>query len=135
MLAENSTIEVMQETVLDNVEFLLKKLVESPKNNNLPAAGDVQSPNHYISSITTLISSLAMHDDPLPQFVPQTTQTLSCPSDGCTFEASTEENQKESLLMDIQEGENTIDDDAEKENHNKYFPVFYKSSANGILRE
>jgi hypothetical protein len=35
--------------------------------------------------------------------------------------------------MDIQEGENTIDD-AEKENHNKYFPVFYKNSANGTLR-
>ena len=135
MFAENSTVEVMQETVRDNVEFLLKKLEESPKKDNLPSAGDVQSPDHYISSVTTTISSLAIHDDPLPQFVPQTSQTLSCPSDGCTFEASTEENQKESLFMDIQEGENTIGDNAEKENHNKYFPVFYKSSANGTLRE
>ena len=135
IFAENSTVEVMQETVPDNVEFLLKKLEESPKKDNLPASGDVQSPNHYISSITTLTSSLAIHDDQLPQFVPQTSQTLSCPSDGCALEASTEENQKESLFMNIQEGENTIEDDAEKENHNKYFPVFYKSSANETLRE
>jgi hypothetical protein len=74
MSAENSTVEVMQETVCDNVEFLLKKLEESPKKDNLPSSGDVQSPDHYISSITTLISSLAIHD-PLPQFVPQTSQT------------------------------------------------------------
>jgi hypothetical protein len=101
IFAENSIVEVMQ---------------ESPKKDNLPAAGDVQSPNHYISSFTTLTSSLAIHDDPLPQFVPQTSQTLSCPSDACAFEASTEDNQKESLLMDIEERENTIEDDAEKEN-------------------
>lgn len=133
--AENSTAEVMQETVRDNVEFLLKKLEESPKKDNLPAAGDVQSPNHYISSITTSASSLSIHDDPVPQFVPQTSQTLSCPSDGSAFEASTKENQKESSFLDLQEGENTIEDDAAKENCNKYFPVFYKSSANETLTE
>ena len=71
MFAENSTVEVMQETVRDNVEFLLKKLEESPKKDNLPSAGDVQSPDHYISSVTTTISSLAIHDDPLSQFVPK----------------------------------------------------------------
>ena len=136
IFAENSTAEVMQETVRDNVEFLLKKLEESPKKDNLPAAGDVQSPNHYISSITTSASSLSIHDDPLPQFVPQTSQTLSCPSDGSAFEASTEENQKEPSFFDLQEGENTIeDDDAAKENRNKYYPVFYKSSANATLTE
>ena len=132
IFAENSIVEVMQETVCDNVEFLLKKIEGSPKKDNLPAAGGVQSPKHHNSSITTLISSLAIHDDPLPQFVPQTSQTLSCPSDGCTFEASTEENQKESLFI---EGESTIEDDAEKENHNKCFPVFYKSSAVETLKE
>jgi hypothetical protein len=78
---------------------------------------------------------LSIHDDPLPQFVPQTSQTLSCPSDGIAFEAGTEENQKESLFLNLQEGENTIEDDAAKENRNKYFPVFYKSSANETLRE
>jgi hypothetical protein len=133
IFAENSIVEVMQETVRDNVDFLLKKLEESHKKDNLPAAEDVQSPSHYISSLTTLTSSLAIHDDPLPQFVPQTSHTLSCPSDGCAFEASTEENQKESLFMDIQEGENTIEDNAEKEDHNKYVPVTYKSSANETL--
>jgi len=132
---KKSPAEVMQETVRDNVEFLLKQLEESPKKDNLPAAGDVQSPNHYISSITTSASSLSIHDDPLPQFVPQTSQNLSCPSDGSTFEASTEENQKESLLLALQEGENTTEDDAAKENRNKYFPVFYKSSANETLTE
>jgi hypothetical protein len=95
----------------------------------------VQSPNHSISSITTSASSLSIHDDPLPQFVPQTTHTLSCPSDGSAFEASTEENQKESSFLDLQEGENTIEDNAAKENHNKYFPVFYKSSASETLTE
>jgi hypothetical protein len=78
---------------------------------------------------------LAIHDDPLPQFVPQTSQTLSCPSDGSAFEASTEENQREPSFLDFQGGENTIEDDPAKENRNKYFPVFYKSSANGTLRE
>jgi len=125
IFAESSAVEVMQETVRDNVEFLLKEMEESPKKDNLPAAGVVQSPNHYSSSVTTALSSLAIHDEPLPQFVPQTSQTLPCPSDGYGFEASTEEHQKESLFM---EGENTIKDYAEKENHNKYFPVFYKSS-------
>jgi hypothetical protein len=133
--AEKSTAEVMQETVRDNVESLLKKLEESPKKDNLPAAGDVKSPNHYISSITTSASSLSIHDDPLPQFVPQTSQTLSCLSDGIAFEANTEENQKESSILDLQEGENTMEDDAAKENRNKYFPVFYKSSANETLTE
>jgi hypothetical protein len=133
--AEKSTAEVMQETVRDNVEFLLKKLEESPKTDNLPAAGDVQSPNHCISSITTSASSLSIHDDPLPQFVPQTSQTLSCQSDGIAFEASTEENQKESSFLDLQERENTMEDDAAKENRNKYFPVFYKSSASETLTE
>jgi hypothetical protein len=135
IFAENGTAEVMQETVRDNVEFLLEKLEESPKKDNLPAAGDVQSPNNYISSITTSTSSLAIHDDPLPQSVPQTSLTLSCPSDGCASEPSTGENQKESLFMDLQEGGNTIENDAAKENHNKYFPVFYKSSANETLAE
>jgi hypothetical protein len=102
----------------------------------LPAAGDVQSPNHYISSITTSASSLSIHDDPLPQFVPQMSQTLSCPSDGNAFKASAEENQKEPMFLELQEGENTVeDDDAAKENRNKYFPVFYKSSANETLTE
>ena len=133
--AENSNAEVMQETVRNNVEFLLKKLEESPKKDNLPAAGAMQSPNHYISSITTSASSLSIHDDPLPQFVPQTSQTLSCPTDGSAFEASTKENQKESSSLDLQEDENTIEDDAAKENHNKYFPVFYKSSVNETLTE
>ena len=135
IFAENSSIEVMQETVRDSLEFLLKKLEESPNKDNLPAEEDVRSPNNSISSIIALTSSITMHDDPLPQFVPHTSQTVSCPSDGCTFEASTEENQKESLFMDIQEGENTIEEYAEKENHNKYFPVFYKSSANETLIE
>lgn len=135
LFAENSTAEIVQESVRDNVEFLLKKLEESPKKDNLPAAGDVQSPNHCISSITTSASSLAICDDPLPQCVPQTSQTSSCPSDGCAFKASAEENQKESLYMDLQEGENTVEDDAAKENDNKYFPVFYKSSANETLTE
>jgi hypothetical protein len=151
LFAENSTAETVQESVRDNVEYLLKKLeespkkdnveylleklVESPKKDNLPAAGDVQSPNHCISSITTSASTLAICDDPLPQFVPQTSQTSSCPSDGCAFKASEEENQKESLYMDLQEGENTVEDDAAKENDNKYFPVFYKSSANETLTE
>jgi len=123
----------MQETVCDNVEFPLKNLEESPKKDNLPAAGHVESPNHYISSLRT--SCLSIRDDPLPLFVPQTSPTLSCLSDGCAFETSTEENQKESLFMDIQGGENTIEDDAEKKNHNKYFPLSYKSSANETLTE
>jgi len=132
IFAENSVVEVMQETVHDNVAILLEKLEESPKKDNLPAAGGAQSPNLYVSSITTSVSSLAIHDDPLPKFVPQTSQTLSCPSDGCAFEASTEENQMESLFI---EEENTIEDDAEKESHNNYFPVFYKSSAVETLNE
>ena len=61
-----------------------------------------------------------------------TSQTLSCPSDGCACEASTEENQKESMII---EEEYTIENDGEKENHNKYFPVFYKSSAVETLTE
>jgi hypothetical protein len=136
IFAEKSIVEADQGTVHDTVEHLLKNLEESPKKDNLPAAGDVQSPNHYIFPDITSFSSFAIHDDPLPQFAPQTPQTSSCPSDGCAFEASTEENQNESLFMDIQEGENTIeDDDAEKMNHNKYFPVLYKSSANETLQE
>jgi hypothetical protein len=38
IFADNSTVEEMQETVRDNVEFLLKKLEESPKKDNLPCA-------------------------------------------------------------------------------------------------
>lgn len=133
--AENGTAEAVQETVRDSVEILLKNLEESPKKDNLPSAGDVQSPDDYISSITTSTSSLAIHDDPLLQFVSQTSQTLSCPSDGSAFVASTEENRKEFLSVDPQEGENTVEDDAAKENSNKYFPVFYKGSANKTLAE
>ena len=132
IFAENSSIEVMQETVRDSLEFLLKKLEESPNKDNLPAEEDVRSPNNSISSIIALTSSITMHDDPLPQFVPHTSQTVSCPSDGCALK---KKNQKESLFMHVQEAENTIEDYAEKENHNKYFPVFYKSSANETLRE
>jgi hypothetical protein len=135
IFAENGTAEVMQGTVRDNVEILLKNLEESPKKDNLPPAAELQSPNHYISSITTSTSSLAIHDDPLPQVVSQTSQTLPCPSDGSAFGASIEENQKEFLFMDLQERENTIGDDTAKESHNKYFPVFYKSSANKTLAE
>jgi hypothetical protein len=140
IFTEKSTTEIIQETVHDSVEILLKNLEESPKKDDLPAVDDLQSPNHHISAITTSTSSLAIDDGLLSQPSLRTSQTSSCPSSGSAFEASAaetdsenlQESQKEFLFVDIPEGENVITHNAEKENGSKYFPVFYKTSANKL---
>jgi hypothetical protein len=140
IFTEKSTAEIIQETVHDNVEILLKNLEKSQKDDDLLAVGDLQSPNHQISAITTSTSSLAIDDGPPSQPSLHTSQTLSYPSSGSAFEAGVadtdsenlQESQKEFLFVDIPEGENVTEHNAEKENGNKYFPVFYKTSANKI---
>ncbi|KDR22265.1 N-acetyltransferase ESCO1 [Zootermopsis nevadensis] len=136
IFTEKSTTEIVQETVHDNVEILLKNLEESPKKDNLPAVGDLQSPNHHIYAITTSTLSLAI-DDGLPhQPLLQTAQTLSNPSSGSTFVASTAKIDSENMQKSQEEflfaGENFTEHNAEKENGNKYYPVFYKTSANKL---
>jgi hypothetical protein len=139
MFTEESADDTVQETVHDSVEMLLKNLEESPKDN-LPAVGDLQSPNHHISAITSSTSSLAIDDGPPPQPSLATSQTLSYASHGSPFEASVaetdpvnlQESQKEFLFVDIPEGENFTGHTAEKENGNKYFPVFYNSTSSKL---
>jgi len=140
---EKSIAEAVQETVHDNVEMLLNNLEKSPENDNLPTVRDLQSPNHHITSITTSTSSLAIDDVPLPQPSPLSCQTVPSPSTGSASDAVTEKNncenliesQKECLFVDLPEGKKAIEQNAEKENGNKYFPVFYKSPTNKKLAE
>jgi hypothetical protein len=139
IFAENSIAEVVQETVHDNVEVLLKSLEESPEKDNLPAVRDMQSSDHHISSITTSALSLAIDDGPLSQVQPCTSQTSSSPSYGSAFEAAIEDNSenlpeshRELLFVKPREDEKL---NVEEENGNKYFPVFTKSSSNKKLAE
>jgi hypothetical protein len=136
--AENSIAEVVQESVHDSVEILLKNLEESSEKDNLPAVRDIQSPDHHISSITTSASSLAIDDGPPPE-EPHISQTFSCPSYGNAFEAGVEdnsenlqENQREFLFVNPQEDEKP---NAEEGDGNKYFPIFTKSPSSKKIAE
>lgn len=136
--AENSTAEVVQESVHDSVDILLKNLEKSPEKDNLPAVRDMQSPDHHISSITTSASSLAIDDGPPPE-ESRTSQTFSCPSNGNAFEAGVEnssenlqENQREYLFVNPQEDEKPS---AEEGDGTKYFPIFTKSPSSKKIAE
>jgi hypothetical protein len=118
VFAENSNAEVVQESVHDNVEILLKNLEESPEKTNLSAVRDAVSPDHHISSITTSTSSLAIDDGP-PSQQPLTSHTFIQDNSG-----NLQENQPEFLFVNPQEDEKPS---AEEENGNNYFPIFTKT--------
>jgi hypothetical protein len=122
IFAENSIAEVVQESVHDNVEILLKNLEESSEK----AVRDIQSPDHHISSITTSTSSLAI-DDGSPSQQPLMSQTF--------IEDNSEnlqENQPELLIVNSQENEKPS---AEEGNGNNYFPIFTKTSSSKKIVE
>jgi hypothetical protein len=138
IFAENSTAEVVQESVHDSVEILLKNLEESSEEVNLPTVRDMQSPDNHILSITNSTSSLAIGDGPPPQ-QPHTSQTFSCPSYGSASETGIEdnsenlqENQREFLFVNPQEDEKPS---VEEGNGNKYFPIFSKSPSSKKITE
>jgi hypothetical protein len=132
IFAENSTAEVVQDSVHDSVEILLKNLEESSEKENLPAVRDIQSPDHHISSLTASASSLAI-DDGLPPQQPHTSQIFSCPSNGSAFDAGIEDNSENLLESQLEFSTvNTKENEkpsAEEGTGNNYFPIFTNTSA------
>ncbi|KAJ9593209.1 hypothetical protein L9F63_015254 [Diploptera punctata] len=117
---EKSKAEAVQETIHDNVEILIQKLVESPVKDVPTQDENVLSPNHHITALASSTSFLAISDDPVSQnqqFSAQgVAEMLSTPPKGNLFED----------LLDDENRENTV---GENQNRKEYFPVFYKRAS------
>ena len=122
---EKSKAEAVQETVHDEVELLLQKLVKSPIKDNTTQANTLLSHNHHISALASSTSSLAITDDSDSQSkhlsTKEVVQMLSTPPKGNLFE-------------ELPEDEN-IENSNKKENNKQYYPLFYKNSSAKKLTE